>query len=43
MPRPAVTETAINSARKCLADQRMEAIYIAEDVFSTRELAIDCG
>jgi hypothetical protein len=36
-------ETAINRARRCLADQRMEAIYIAERDFSTQAFAIDCG
>lgn len=43
MPKPAATETAINRAKRCLADQRMEAIYIAERVFSTQELAVRCG
>jgi hypothetical protein len=43
MPKPAATETAINRARRCLANQRIGAIYIADRVFSTQAFAIDCG
>lgn len=43
MPKPAATEAAINKAKRCLADQRMKAIYMAERVFSTRVFIVHCG